>query len=789
MGIDYLTPEHTRVCNPASSMQTQITVLAFGRIACSLAAFSVFSALGNAQSAPTAPAPTPASTAAQRNSATTTRAATAPNGDDETVTLKEFVVSDTADQGYSTPNAIGISRTAEALIDTPQTINVINQQFLQDFAPLELGDVLQFVAGVTIESNVGDSTMIRGYTVRDQFTDGMVDNQNQSQLGAEPYQYERIEVLKGPAGLVYGSTAIGGLTNRVRKSPQFKRRGEIAFTYGSFATTKTEFDYTTPLNRNVAVRLVATYFDSDSVNGVPVRFAFSNRWNVNPSVTWRINARNQIRFFSEFLTERYYKHWGEVGMFASVTNPTQRTAGTFLRLGEREAQFGVPLEQGGITTWGLLPRYHTFGEPQSTSKNIKQAGGLFYEGKVSDDWLLRIGGTLSFWDHWVEDVIPVNMAGNNREMTRIWRTIENVDRYGIFAVDSTYSFRLLGGQHRLFTVAQVQQRNLFQEIYSQNPARPIQNLDLLNPVYTGYDPFDRVRTNRQRGHPQNYAFGAKDHIKFFGDKLQIAGGPRFDKYRSRTDNEINGARGRLSEGQTWTFNYGAVYKPTKSYSLFYGHSETYTPNTTVNPDGMTFEPQLGSVDEIGLKMAFLNGRIAGTISTYNLKLQHIILNDPDPIRAAAGWRVDSGEQETRGYEADVFVTVTRSWQFNFGGSRIDVTTPNGVFPRGSAKTTGNFATSYWIKEGPFKNLGFGGGWVYKGKFNVETPALTDRVARYYLPAYDYGSAWVSYRWKQYRVQLNMTNVTDDWFLLRSVSKEQIFQGPARSYRLRVSRTF
>lgn len=754
----------------------KFVVRTFARAAGSVGALSLLAVLVNAQS--TAPANT-----AQKPK-------TGP--EEEPVTLREFVVTDSADIGYSTPNAIGLTRSNEALIDTPQTINVINQQFLQDFNPMELADVLQFIAGVTIESNVGDSTMIRGYTVRDQFTDGMVDNQNQSQMGAEPYQYQRIEVLKGPAGLVYGSTAIGGLTNRVRKSPDWRRRGEIAFTIGDYNQTKTEFDYNTPLGKKVAVRLIATYRDEDLVNGAPTRFAFANRWNVNPSLTWKLTPKSQLRVYGEFLTERAYKHWGENGMFASITVPTQRTVGpasSYPRYGDRTPQFGVPQAQGGITTWGLLPRDFTFGEQQSTSKNHKQAGGMFYEGKIGEDWLVRIGGTISFWDHFVEDVIPVGMAANNHEMTRIWRTIENVDRYAVGAIDSTYSFKLLGSQHRLFAVTQYQYRNVFQEIYSENPARRMPNLDIFNPVYSGYDPFDKVRTNRQRGHAPNFAFGFKDHIKFLGDKLQIAGGPRFDWYKSRTDNEINGVRGVVSKGQNWTYNYGAVYKPTKSYSLFFGHSETYAPNTAVNPDRTTFDPQIGSVNEVGLKMAFLEGRIAGTISAYNLKLEHIVLPDPDPVRAAAGWRVDSGKQETEGQELDVYFQVTRSWQFNVGGSNIDVTTPNGIFPRGSAKRTGNFATSYRVQQGMLKGLAFGGGVAYKGKFNVETPALTDTVARYYLPAYTAGQAWVNYRWQKYFFQLNVTNVTDEWYLLRSVSKDQILQGPVRSFRFRVSRTF
>lgn len=723
-------------------------------------------------------------------SSTTTKPAGAK--DEEAVQLKEFVVTDSADLGYSTPNAIGLTRSNEALIDTPQVINVLNQQFLQDFNPVELADVYQYVAGVTIESNVGDSTMIRGYTVRDQFTDGMVDNQNQSQMGAEPFQYERIEVLKGPAGLVYGSTAIGGLTNRVRKSPQWRRRGEIAFTFGNYNQTKTEFDYNVPLSRRVAVRLIATYRDDDLVNGVHTRFSYQNRWNINPSMIIKLSATSQLRFFGEFLTEKAHKHWGENGMFATVTNPTQRTvaaAANFARLGSREAQFGVPQAQGGITTWGLLPRDFTFSEQQAHGKNIKQAGGAFYEAKFGDDLLLRAGGQVSFWDHFVEDVIPVGMAGNNREMTRTWRTIENVDRYAVGAIDATYSFNLFGSRHKLFAVNQYQYRNLFQRIYAMNPSRPIQNIDLFNPVYTGYDSAGKQRTNQQRGHAPNYAFGFKDHVKFLGDKLQIAGGPRYDWYKSQTNNEINGVPGALSKGKNWTYNYGAVFKPNKTYSLFFGHSETYAPNTAVNPDRTTFSPQIGSVNEFGLKMAFLEGRIAGTISTYKLRLEHIILNDPDPVRAAAGWRVDSGFQETKGYEADVYFQITRSWQLNVGGSDIDVQTPNGIFPRGSAKRTANFATSYRFTAGALKGLSFGAGGAYKGAFNVETAALTDRLARYYLPSYATANGFASYTWKQYRFQLNVTNLTDEWYLLRSVSKEQILQGPVRSWRIRVSRTF
>ena len=106
----------------------------------------------------------------------------------EIVQLGEFTVSAEKDLGYATTNAIGVTRTNTPIIDTPQSVNVINQEFLRDAVASELFDVLKYVSGVSIESNVGDSVMIRGYTVRGQYTDGLSDNQNQTQAGSEPFQ-------------------------------------------------------------------------------------------------------------------------------------------------------------------------------------------------------------------------------------------------------------------------------------------------------------------------------------------------------------------------------------------------------------------------------------------------------------------------------------------------------------------------------------------------------------------------------------------------------------------------
>src|SRR5687768_10824281 len=132
--------------------------LATGEFACAaalMAALSLLPVIGRAQSATT---PT-----ASQQTKTPAELAAEARGEEEAIRLKEFVVTDSQDLGYSTTNAIGVTRTNTALIDTPTTINVINRQFMEDFQVGELFDALKYVAAVTIESNVGDSTMICGY--------------------------------------------------------------------------------------------------------------------------------------------------------------------------------------------------------------------------------------------------------------------------------------------------------------------------------------------------------------------------------------------------------------------------------------------------------------------------------------------------------------------------------------------------------------------------------------------------------------------------------------------------
>jgi len=678
---------------------------------------------------------------------------TAAKGD--IVYLKEFTVSEEKDLGYATTNAIGVTRTNTALIDTPQAVNVINQEFLRDAAASELYDTLKYVSGVAIESNVGDSVMIRGYTVRGQYTDGLADNQNQSQAGAEPFLFERLEVLKGPSALVYGSHATGGVLNRVRKSPQWRPAGEVALTAGNHAQGKLELDYTAPLNDQFAYRLIGVYREENLSNGVATRHSWFERWNLLPMVTWRPLPKLQFKVVGDLLHEKGFKHWGENAALQPFVN-------------------------NGATTFGRLPRDFTFADPWPTNDNTKNAVWAAVEAQVTPEWSLRLAGYMNDWDHDVYDILPNGILANNTQMTRTARFIYNYDSDRTLALDSVYNFSFASTQHKLLVIGQhFESDNDTGTLTSNNPP----NLDIYDPVYNFtalVNPRLTANTNSQ-GRTQSLSF--QDHVRVFGDAFQLVGGARYDRYRSHTDNLLTGVKGNRNRGDNWTYKGGAVWKPHRALAVFYNYAETFNANFGANPDGSTFVPSTGVVNEFGVKTALQEGRITATISVFDLRLKQIIGLHPDPVLASLGYRVQQAQQVTKGVEADVVLGVVRGWDVMLAASTVDISLPTGLLPRNAPEKTASIWTRYKFQDANLKGLVVGGGWNWKGRLPAEV------ANQIFFPAVSVFDAFAQYHWGKYRFSLNVSNVADKWYLARGVNRNLLFAGPERLIKFRVSRSF
>jgi len=683
---------------------------------------------------------------------------------EEVVELSPFEVSAKRDVGYAALSSIGATRTNTPLIDLPQAVNIINEEFLNDAAPSELYDVLRYVSGVSIESNVGDSVMIRGYTVRTQYTDGVRDTQRQSQLGAEPFNYQRLEILKGPSAIVYGSHAIGGVLNRVRKTPQWEAGGAIGLRIGTNNQFKGEIDATGPLGDQVAYRFIGTYRDEDMVNGVSIDHAFAKRWTIMPSLTWRISDKVQLKVVGEFLQEEAFKHWGDNFM---------------LRDSEGNFSAGGPVSFEN-PSWGTLSRSFTVSDEVSQGENTKRLLFGALEVEATENWSLR--GILqgNRWSHDVVDMVPTGIQSDNRTMARLWRNIINEDFDLTAAIDSTTDFEIAESEHTVLVIGQYEDFDNF-EARQDDRNRPL--LDVLDPVYGYVGPVDPIpwRTNR-KSQGSSWSVSAQDHMKFFEGQFHVVLGARYDDYESQTINHITGTPvpSDKDSGSETTYKAGLIYKFNEDMSIYYNYAETFEPNFSLQPDDTGFLPEEGVINEIGFKSAMNDGRFTMTVSVYDLQLQNLTSPHPDPVLASAGWSVQVEKQVTKGVDLDLITMITPQWSLMFGGSKLDIELPGtDRLPRNTPEETAYIWTRYSFNEGAVNGLAIGGGVNYQGS----SPEANDNY--YFFDSYYSIDLFAQYTYEKFNFALNVTNVTDEWYLARGVNRNTLWAGPERQVRLTV----
>ena len=190
---------------------------------------------------------------------------------DDTIILSPFTVTSTRDKGYSEPVAMGASRVALPVGDVPVSVIALGEQLFADKAAVSGLEVLSLVSGITPNSTLSplfELYTIRGFTVAAAgggfgIRDGLPDNMG-TVVGSidDSSAYERMEVIKGPAGTLYGTTGMGGVINKISKWPQFTPSTKIQFQAQSYDEfVRGMVDTTGPLGKRGAYRAVISHQD------------------------------------------------------------------------------------------------------------------------------------------------------------------------------------------------------------------------------------------------------------------------------------------------------------------------------------------------------------------------------------------------------------------------------------------------------------------------------------------------------------------------------------------------
>jgi iron complex outermembrane receptor protein len=204
--------------------------------------------------------------------------------------------------GYLAQRTAAGSKTDTALAEAPRSISVVTRAQMDDRSVLSLNDALRYTAGVQSSGYGSDSRndwlLIRGF-VPTQFLDGLaLPRGTYATPKIEPWNLERINVLRGPASAVYGQTPPGGLLDMVSRRPQEVSSHEVEAQIGSNNHRQINFDSTGKIDDEATwlYRISGTVRDSDTA----VDHIEDKRYNIAPSLTWNINDDTHLTFLSQY---------------------------------------------------------------------------------------------------------------------------------------------------------------------------------------------------------------------------------------------------------------------------------------------------------------------------------------------------------------------------------------------------------------------------------------------------------------------------------------------------------
>lgn len=721
-----------------------------------------------------------------------------PEAEREVVRLDPFeVISDKGTRGYGTTNALGGTRINAPIADTPQSVISLNQEFLKDINPTNFADALRFVSGITkVEGEYSGLVSIRGIQTgatgfRDAIGDDLTGVHGITQ--PDPIEVERMEVIKGPAGALYGSHGFGGVINRVSKRPLESRRTEVGIEYTSYANSegfyRAFFDATGPIDegKKLLYRVLAAKqdgtnhqhgeYDKETLIGMLdwrvtatttawARFRHSQDGIYNQQDLWTDSQRNMP--FNDLPRNAFVgNYYGDDAVDSVEVNAIELGAThSFDLFGQR---------------WNirLLGRRN---EGDDQRRTYIASGSQFFRNGAP----LMVGSAImsTLNSTWAQ----ARAAGYDDIRENILRRDVRVGR----TESTSYNFDLTGQlqlgpmRHTLLVYAGASESESFQRRFRENWIAPKPSVFTKTSV-----PPSQVLD----GNPQTLAnewsttnnwnnnFAIQDNISMLDDRLIVMGAYRRDS--GTTDVFDHRANRDLGSEKTshWTPTYGVVGKPWRGVSLFYNHSETFRPQGGVNQSGQRLRPLIGENDELGLKLDLLRNRVVLTGSWFDMAQENAFIKVifPDgtfdfqqvPMSVTEGWEIDLAAQPTD----NLTLLVAYQW--------LDARTQNGLAVRGVPQGgTWKSVVKYAFGKGRLEGMQVGATFEH-----INDSRAGDTNNTFKIPGYDVLGLFATYRVKNWRFQLNVENATDEWYIAGATAQQFMRSGPPRYAKLSISRVF
>jgi len=644
-----------------------------------------------------------------------------------------------SDRDYAVPLASTGTKTDTPIMETPLSIQVVPQQVLQDQNDNLLEQALKNVSGVKSSSNFGlqESIYIRGFLTTTTFRNGFRIDDALGNGMRNMTNVESVEVLKGPAAILYGRVEPGGVVNLVTEQPQATPYYLAEQQVGSWDHYLTNLDATGPVNedKTLLYRVNVSYDTSNSW-----RDSVSNeRLFIAPTLQWWLSPRTQMTLEAE------YSH-----------NPNVYDAGQAVPYDPVSQQF----------IW--LPRKQNLAasDPMDTDTSYV---GFNWSHQFNDDWSIKY----QIFQHEVKSTYdPFYYIAGFTQMSPTSWTVDRARSFGdgrstttANVLDLTGNFDTAGLKHTLLIGADYYywKTKLF---YGYGAS--LSTTDAFNPTPPVGVDIDPTSLTNYKSSTDNYGVYAQDQIKLPGN-VYVLGGLRYQKVTNTSSN--TDATGVVTPGDPQsdhavTPRVGILWQPQDWLSIYGNYAENFGANTGRDWQGNPLDPESAQQKEVGVKTEFFDGKLRTSLAYFDITKQNVATADVahavDPA-CALGCSIAVGEVNSHGTELDIQGEILPGWNViaTYTHTDIHITKSNngdeGLRMPNVPSNMGSLWTTYEFRQEALR------GWKIGGGVNGYS-ATTDATNTVNTPGYALVDAMASYDFKtgghKLTAQLNINNLFD-----------------------------
>jgi iron complex outermembrane receptor protein len=675
------------------------------------------------------------------------------------VNLPKFEVVSDRDKGFFAKNTMAGTRSNQRLVNIPQNIQIVNNELILDLAQDNPIEALKYgSSGVNKRTSLLGDMFIRGFRVRGFLKDGVPFGGN---FNVPLYDVDRLEIVKGPAALLYGqASATGGLMNIVTKRPTAKRQSSVRATVGSFDFRRVEATSSGPLGVGGAnYRATVAMTDSDGAR----RFEYFEDRFFGFAVDKKLTAATTLSF-----DYSYYQKDQILSQINANTN-------------------------GELTK---LPADFSLFENWVDGPNFAHYGGLSLKSQLTPTFIANLELKMTSMD---TDWNRINANGLTNASTGMMnRTYQNVfqgEKVVTGVVDFVKTFSAGGfqhafsfggittGSHGFGVVDAVFMPPLNTAAPSYGAAFPTFSRSIATPGQPAPSSTD-TRARQDSGYVQH-------QVSAFDSRLIVVGGLRYNEFHNSTTNKINRVISVLDDNKL-VKRWGIVAKPIDPISVYYNYSESFIFNTGTfvgGPrNGQPLEPSLGKNREFGAKVETSDGRFFGSVAVFDMALTKVRVLFPLPD--GTGGIDQRGTETNKGFEADLgtyLQTPIGPFQAILTYYSGDQRDSAGLRPNGVTNDTWSAYISQSLSQGALSGLKFGFGVYRKG--DVPFASVAGQARQFIAPAYQTSTALIAYEAKRYRVALNFDNVFDKFYIEGGENATWLYTNPGRTVKFSVDYRF